>query len=199
MLLVFVGQMLLVVALFVWSDLFPSWLNRILVVSVILLPPLVYLTALARPSMRHAWRDLLLDSWVTIVFVVKEFARLFRPATVMKLVRFVVSLKPMPATADEWITCCVLPFKTCIVATFPMIWIFEKIVAHSPYFRPYGRVFGLSYNLIFECYLASLLALLLGALLQAIFCHAERATTTLRFFLLGFVLLFISSLIPWAI
>jgi hypothetical protein len=99
----------------------------------------------------------------------------------------------MPATVDEWITCCVLPFKTCIVATFPMIWTFEKIVSH---FQPYSRVFWPSFELIFQCYLISLLALLFGALLQAIFCRAGRTTTTLRFFLLGFVLLFVSMFMP---
>jgi hypothetical protein len=152
-----------------------------------------YLTVLARPSMRQAWRDLLLDSWALIVSAIVAFVRLFRPATVMKLVRLVISLKPMPATVDEWITCCVLPFKTCIVATFPMIWAFEKIVSH---FQSYSRVFWPSFELIFQCYLISLLALLFGALLQAIFCRAGRATTTLRFFLLGFVLLFFSTFMP---
>ena len=199
MLWVFVGQMLLVVALFVWNDFFPSWLNQAIVVSVILLSPLAYLAVLAHPSMRQAWRNLLRDSWLLIVSVASAFIRLFHPATVIKLMRFIVSLKPMPATVDEWITCCVLPFKTCIVVAFPMIYIFEKIVSHSPYFRPYGRTFGLSFDLIFESYSISLLALLLGALLQAIFCRTGRATTTLRFFLLGLVLPFVVSLIPRAI
>ena len=135
--------------------------------------------------MRQAWRDVLLDSWTLFVSAGTAFVRLFRPATVMKLVRFVVSLKPMPTTADEWITCCVLPFKTCIVATFPMIWAFEKIHSH---FQPYDRVFWPSFELIFQCYQISLLALLFGAFLQAIFCCAGRATTTLRFLLLGLVL-----------
>jgi hypothetical protein len=196
MLLGLVGQMMLLAALFEWSNFFPSWLNRVIVASVILVPPLAYLTVLARPAIRQAWRDLLLDSWALIVTAAVAFARLLRPATVMKLGRLVTSLKPMPATVDEWITLCVLPFKTFIVATFPMIWIFEKIVAHTPYFRPYGRVFGLSYDLIFESYLISLLALLFGAILQGIFCRAGRATTTLRFFFLGFVLLFFTMFMP---
>jgi hypothetical protein len=194
LLLVFVGQMLLVVVLFVWSDFFPSWLNRVIAASVIIFPPLAYLTVLARPAMRKAWRDLLLDSLALIFSAAGATARQFRPATVMKLVRLVTSLKPMPATVDEWITFCVLPFKTCIVATFPMIWIFEKIISHTAYYRPYGRTFGLSFELLFECYLISLLALLLGALLQGIFCRAGRATTTLRFFLAGLVLLFVLAL-----
>ncbi len=196
MLWVFVGQMALVVGLFVWNDFFPSWLNRAIVVSVIFVSPLAYLAVLTHPSMRQAWRDLLRDSWSLFVDAMFWIIRLFRPATVMKLVRFVTSLKPMPATVDEWITCCVLPFKTCIVVAFPMIWIFEKIVSYSPYFRPYGRTFGLSFDLIFECYLISLLALLLGALLQAIFCRAGRAATTLRFFLWGLVLPLVVTLMP---
>ena len=196
MLLVFVAQMLLVIVLFVWSDLFPSWLNRIFIAYVILFPPMAYLTVLARPSMRQAWRGLLLDSWALIFSATVAIAHQFRPATVMKLVRLVTSLKLIPATVDQWITFCVLPFKTCIVATFPMIWIFEKILAHTSFFRPYRRVFGLSYDLIFKCYLISLLALLLGALLQAIFCEAGRATITLRFFLLGSVILFVLVFTP---
>ena len=194
MLLVFVGQMLLVVVLFVWSDFFPSWFNRVIVTSVIFVLPLAYLTVLARPAMRQAWHALLLDSWTLMASAAVAFARLFRPATVMKLRRLVTSLKPMPATIDELITFCVLPFKTCVVATFPMIWIFEKIISHTAYYRPYGRTFGLSYELLFECFLISLLALLLGALLQGIFCRAGRATTTLRFFLAGLVLLFVLAL-----
>ena len=184
--------MLLVAALFAWSEFFPSWLIRVIVVTAILFPPLAYLTVLARSSIRQAWRDVLLDSWALIVSAVMALARIFRPATVMRLVRVVVSLKPMPTTVDEWLTCCVLPFKTCIVATLPMIWVFQKFTAH---FRPYGR-FQPSYELIFQCYLISLLALLFGALLQAVFCRAGRATTTLRFFLLGFVLIFISAFTP---
>jgi len=193
MLLVFVGQMMLVVVLFVWNDFFPSWLNQVIVVSVILFPPLAYLTLLAKPPVRHAWRDLLLDTWALIVSAVLTFVRLFHPATVMKLGRLVVSLKPLPATADEWITCCLLPFKTCVVATFPMIWTFGKIISH---FHPHGRSFSPSFEPVFQCFLISLLALLLGALLQAIFCRAGRATTTLRFFLLGLVLLFFSASMP---
>jgi hypothetical protein len=47
--------------------------------------------------MRQAWRNMVLDSWTLIVSAVVASIRLFRPATVMKLVRLVVSLKPMPA------------------------------------------------------------------------------------------------------
>jgi len=190
MLWVFVGQMLLVVALFVWSDFLPSWLNQAIVVSVILISPLAYLTVLAKPVMRHAWRETLRDTLSLIISIIRAFGRLFLPGTFMKLVRFIASLKPVPTTIDGWITLCVLPFKTCIVATFPVVWIFEKILSYTSYYRPYGRVFGLSYDLIFQFYLISLLALLFGAVIQGIFCRTGRATVTLRFFLLGLVLFF---------
>lgn len=192
----FVGQLMLVMALFVWSDFLPSWINRLIVATVFLLPLLAYLTVLARTSTRQAWRNLLMDSGVFAVSAGRALGRLFHPDTAMKLARFMASLKPVPNTVDEWITFCVLPFKTCIVATFPIIWIFEKLVSYSHYYRPYGRTFGLSFEIIFEGYLFSLLALLLGAMLQAIFCHTGRATTTLRFFLLGLVLLFVLTFIP---
>jgi hypothetical protein len=194
MLWVFVGQMLLVTVLFVWNDFFPAWLNRFIVVSVILVSPLAYLAVFIHPSMRQAWRDLLRDSWALIISAVAAFARLFRPATAMKLARLVTSLKPTPDTLDEWITFCVLPFKTSVVATFPMIWVFEKIISHTAYYRPYGRTFGLSYELLFESYLISLLALFFGAIIQGIFCRAGRAESTLRFFLAGLVLLFVLAL-----
>jgi len=111
----------------------------------------------------------------------------------MKLVRFVASHKPMPTTTDEWITFCVLPFKTCVAVTIPMIWAFEKIISH---FQPYGRATSPPFQLIFQYYLISFLALLSGALLQAVSCRPGRATTTLRYFLLGIVLLFVSMFIP---
>jgi hypothetical protein len=194
MLWVFVAQMVLVVVLFAYSDIFPSWVNRVIVLSVFFFPLLAYLTVLARPSIRHAWHDLILDSWSFIVCVVRAIGNLFRPATAMKLVYFVGSLKRIPATIDEWITLCILPFKTCVVTTFPLIWIFEKILAHTTYYQPYRRSFGLSYQLLFECYLISLLALLFGAVIQGLFCKPGRVTTTLRFFLVGLVLLFFMGL-----
>jgi hypothetical protein len=191
-----VGQLLLVVVLFVWNDFLPSWINHLVVAVVFLLPPLAYLTLFAKPSVRHAWLDLVQGSWALIVFALSAFNRLFRPSTVMKLGLLIASLKRIPTTSDEWITCCVLPFKICVVVTIPMIWIFEKIISCSSYFRPPGRVLRLSYEFFFEFYLVSLLGLLLGALLQVIFCRAGRATTTLRFFLFGFFLLFITMLFP---
>lgn len=180
------GQTMLLFVILKWSDYFPSWLNRILVL-VILISPLAYLTVFIHPSMRVALRDLALVLWALIFSIVTALIRLLHPATVVKLARFVVSLRALPATVDEWITFCVLPFKTCIVATFPMIWIVGEITSH---FHKYGRNYSAAYPLVFQCYLISLLALLLGALLQAVFCHAGRATTTLRFFLLGLVLPF---------
>jgi hypothetical protein len=150
MLWVFVGQLLLVVALFVWSDFFPSWLNQVVMVSVILLSPLAYLTVLAKPVMRHAWRETLRDTWLLIISIIRACGWLFLPSTFMKFVRFIASLKPVPTTIDGWITLCVLPFKTCIVAAFPVVWIFEKVLSYTAYYRPYGRVFGLSYDLIFN-------------------------------------------------
>ena len=193
MLWVLVGQLTLMVALFVWNDCFPSWVNRIIMAVVILIPPMAYLTVLAQRSVRQEWRNLLRDCYVFALTIPPAVVRLFSLATVKRLAAFVMSLKPMPNTVDEWITCCVLPFKTCIVATFPLIWAFEKIVSH---FRPYDRTSSPSFELIFQCYLISLLALLFGALLQAIFCRPGRATTTLRYFLLGIVLLFVSMFIP---
>jgi hypothetical protein len=193
MLWVFVSQMLLVVALFVWNDFFPPWLNQVIVVSVILLSPLAYLTVLAKPVMRHAWRETLRDTWSLIISITRACGRLFLPSTFMKLVRFIASLEPVPTTIDGWITLCVLPFKTCVAATFPVVWIFEKVLSYTSYYRPYGRVFGLSYDLIFQFYLISLLALLFGAVIQGIFCHTGRATVTLRFFLLGLALIFFAA------
>jgi hypothetical protein len=192
-LLVFVGQMLLIAVLFVWSDFFPSWVNWIIAATVILFPPTAYLTVLAQPSVRQAWRSLMRDCYLFAIIIPPAVVRLFSLATVKELVRFVMSLKPMPNTVDEWITFCVLPFKTYVVVTIPMIWTFAKIISH---FRPYVRASSPSFQLIFQCYLISLLALLFGALLQGIFCRPGRATTTLRYFLLGIVLLFVSMFIP---
>jgi hypothetical protein len=169
MIWVFAGQLILVVALLSWNDIFPIWLNWGIGVSVVLFPPMAYLTVLVRPSVRHAWHDLLSDSWLLIGSITRAFFRLFRPSSLMKLARFVASLKPMPDTADGWVTLCVLPFKTCVVATFPLIWVAAKIVSHRAYHHPFGRTVELPVNLLLECYLFSLLGLLLGALLQTIF------------------------------
>ena len=146
--------------------------------------------------MRHAWRETLRDTWSLIISIVRVFSRLFLPSTFMKFARFIVSRKPVPTTIDGWITLCVLPFKTCIVATFPTIWIFEKLISNFSHFRPYGRTLGLSYEPLVECFLISLLGLLIGAFLQALFCRAGRATVTLRFFLFGFILVLVSILFP---
>ncbi len=199
MLWVFVGQMLLVVALFMWSDFLPSWLNQAIIVSVILVSPLAYLTVLTKPAMRAAWRETLRDTWALNISIIRACGRLFLPSTFMKFMRFIASLKPVPTTIDGWITVCVLPFKTCIVATFPMIWIFEKFISNFSHFRPYGRTLGLSYEPLVECFLISLLGLLIGAFLQALFCRAGRATVTLRFFLFGIILICVSLIFPQAI
>jgi hypothetical protein len=196
MLWVFVGQMMLMVALFVWNDCFPSWVNRIIMATVILFPLMVYLTVLAEPSVRQAWRSLLRDCYLFAVSIPPAIARLFSFATVVKLAQIVASLKPFPETKDDWIALILLPFKTCIVVTFPMIWVFGKIIS---YFQLYGRASWPSYELIFQCYLISLLALLVGALFQSIFCRAGRATTTSLFFFVGFALLLIGPLILSAI
>jgi hypothetical protein len=200
---VFVGQMLLTFACFscafFWSDFFPARLCQIMTLWALFFSPVVYLAVLAKPILHIAWRELLRDTLLFIFSAVRAFGRLFLPSTFMKLVRLVASLKPAPTTFDEWITLCVLPFKTCVIITFPMIWIFQKIMSHSSYFRPYGRAYGISYELLAECFLFSLLGLLLGALLQAIFCRSGRATVTLRFFLLGVIFIFVSMIFPQAI
>ena len=188
-----VGQLILMVALFVWNDCFPSWVNRIILAMVILIPPMAYLTVLSQPSVRQAWRSLLRDCYTFAITIPPAVVRLFSLATVKRLVMFVLSLKPIPNTVDEWITCCVLPFKTYVVATIPMIWVFAKIIS---YFRPYVSTTAPAFALIFQFYLISMLALLFGALLQAIFCRVGRATTTLRYFLFGIVLLFVSMFMP---
>jgi hypothetical protein len=121
MLLVFVGQVMLIATLFVWGDFFPSWVNRIVVATVVLFPPMAYLTVLAQPSVRQAWRSLMRDCYLFAITIPPAVVRLFSLATVKELVRFVMSLKPMPNTVDEWITFCVLPFKTYVVVTIPMI------------------------------------------------------------------------------
>ena len=198
MLWVFLGQMLLVVAslfcaLF-WSDIFPARFCQVILTALVLVSPLVYLAVLAKPIMRLAWRQMLRDTLALIISITRAAGRLFLPSTFMRLVRFIALLKPAPTTLDEWITLCVLPFKTCVAATFPVIWVFEKVLSYFSYFRPYGRTFGLSYELLGECFLFSLLGLLIGALVQALFCRAGRVTVTLRFFLLGLVLLFVTAL-----
>lgn len=194
MLWVIPGQAVLLIALLNWCDSFPFWLNRIFVVSVILLPVLAYLIVLSHPSILQAWHDLLLDCWQQTLSASRAFSQLLHPATIIKLMRLVGSIRLMPATIDEWITFCVLPFKTCIVAAFPIFWLLEKTTSPAVNSRPYGRALGLSYELLLECYLISLLALLSGALIQAICCRAGRATTTLRFFLLGLILLFLTGM-----
>ena len=193
MLWVLVGQLTLMVALFAWNDCFPSWANRMIMALVILIPPIAYLTVLAQPSVRQAWRSLLRDCYLSAVTIPPAVVHLFSLATVKRVVILVMSLKPMPNTVDEWITCCVLPFKTCVVATIPMILVFAKI---SSRFRLYNSANSPSFELIFQFYLISMSALLFGALLQAIFCRPGRATTTLRYFLLGIVLLFIPMFMP---
>jgi hypothetical protein len=184
---------------FFWSDFFPARFCQIIVLWVLFFSPVVYLAVLAKPIMRVAWRELLRDTLLFVFSAVRAFSRLFLPSTFIKLVKFIASLKPAPTTFDEWIALCVLPFKTCVIVTFPMIWIFQKIMSHSSSFRPYGRACGISYELLAGCFLFSLLGLLLGALLQAIFCRTGRSTVTLRFFLLGVIFIFVSMIFPQAI
>ncbi|HEX5398405.1 MAG TPA: hypothetical protein VFY06_05085 [Verrucomicrobiae bacterium] len=190
---VFAGQLVLVAALCAFSDSFSAWLNWLVAITVIALPPLAYLKVLASPSMRREWRELLADSWKFFFSVSVAFARLFRPATFAKLARIVVSLKPAPNTVDEWITCCVLPFKAWVVLTFPTIWLVEKIVT---WIQPHHGGSRPSFDVVIQWYLISLLGLLFGALLQALFCRPGRAFTTLRFFLWGIASLLILALVP---
>ena len=193
---VFVGQMLLVLSsVFAGlTDLFPSRFCQAIALWALILSPLVYLAVLAKPIMSIAWKQLLWDIWSIVFAIIRGCGRLFSPMTFIKLVRFIATLKPVPTTNDGWITLCIMPFKTCVVATFPVIWIFEKALSYTSYYRPYGRVFGLSYDHIFEFYLISLLALLFGAAIQGLLCPTGRATVTLRFFLLGLVLGFFTAI-----
>ena len=195
---VFVGQMIFVAAglLCALRNILPSRFCQAVLLWSLFLSPLVYLAVLAKPIKHIGWREPLRDAWALTASILRTFGRLFLPSTFMKLVRFVASLKPLPTTVDGWITLGVLPFKTCIAATFPVIWIFEKVLVNNAYFHPYGRVFGLSYDRIFQFYLISLIALFFGSVLQGIFCRAGRATVTLRFFLVGFVVLFFVALMP---
>ena len=199
MLWMFVGQVMFMAALFVWSDILPLWASRIIVATVILFPPTAYLTVLAQPSVRRAWVGLFRDFYLFALSIPPALKYWFSFRTVAILLRSVYTLRVLPDSLDGWIALGLLPFKTCIVATFPIIWIFEKIASHSSSFRPYGRTLGLSYESIFQIYLISLLALFLGALLQSIFCGAGRATTTLRFFLLGLILPLVLALMSRAI
>ncbi len=176
---------------FFWSDFFPARLCQTMTLWALFFSPLVYLAVLAKPIMRIAWRELLRDTLLFIFSIVRAFGRLFMPGTFMKLVRFVASLKKAPTTFDEWITLCVLPFKTCVIVTFPMIWMFEKVISLFHHSRPYFLQDG---QIILELYLFSLLALLCGALIQAIFCSRGGATNTLRVFLLGLVVLFVMAM-----
>ncbi|HEY4415035.1 MAG TPA: hypothetical protein VGO57_05020 [Verrucomicrobiae bacterium] len=196
MLWVFFTQMLLLVAVFIGRDFFPSWLSRIIMVMAILFPPITYLYTFTRAPIRRAWHDLLRSFWKLFISMLRAIARCFHPATIKQLFRLVTSLQTAPTTADEWITFGVLPFKTCVVITFPLIWLFNTIISHSSNFPYYSRAGGLSYQFLYECYFISLLGLLIGALLQSLFCPAGRVTVTLRFFLLGLILLFGATLFP---
>ena len=187
MLWVFVGQMMLMVALFVWNDCFPSWVNRIIMATVILFPLMAYLTVLAQPSVRQAWRSLLRDCYLFAVSIPPAIARLFSFATVVKLVQIVTSLKPFPETADDWIALVLFPFKTYIFVAFPFVWLCVKF---ATLFHPVGRELGDVLFIIYLGYLFSIAILILGSLLQALVCRSGRATQTIYFILLGFVLLF---------
>ena len=196
---VFVGQAVVTACLFTFFWSFPTWFNWVIAAIAILFTPLAYLVLLKQPPVRAAWLYLFKDCIRFLAVITPEIIHLFSRQSVKQMVRAVIFLKKFPDTLDEWITFCVLPFKTCIIVTFPMIWIFEKIASFTSYYRPYGRTSGLSYELMFQCYLISLVALLFGALVQGVFCRAGRATTTLRFFLLGLILLIFLALASRAI
>jgi hypothetical protein len=188
MLWVLVGQLILMVALFVWYDCFPSWVNRIIMAAVILIPPMAYLTVLAQPSVRQSWRWLFRELCLFALLIPPAVKQLFSFRTIANLAHLVRSMKPYPESLDGWIALCLFPFKTYIVVTIPYIYISLKIYA---LFHPLSPGTLESGGVFLEGYLLSFLVLLLGALVQALICRAGRATQTLGIFLLGIIYFFV--------
>ena len=188
MLCVLVGQVLLIAALFVWNDLFPSWVNQIIVITLIFFPPLAYLTVLAQSSVRQEWRWLFRELYLFALLIPPAMKHLFSFRTIVSLARLVRSMKPYPESLDGWVTLCLFPFKTYIVVAYPFTYISMKLFL---LFSPMRREFWGLGEIIVEGYLLSLVILLLGALLQALICRAGRATQTLGIFLLGIIILFV--------
>ena len=96
---------------------------RLFAAIAILFTPLAYLVLLKQPPVRAAWLYLFKDFVRFLAVITPAIIHLFSYQSVKQMVRAVISLKKFPDTLDEWITFCVLPFKTCIIVTFPMIWI----------------------------------------------------------------------------
>ena len=188
MLWVFVGQLILIAAWFLWNEAIPSWINYVIAATVIIFPVIAYSTLLAQPSVRQAWRWLLREFYLFALLIPPALKHWFSFRTVVSLVRLVRSLKTFPESLDGWIALCLLPFKTYIMVTIPIIFISLKICAR---FYPLRRGTLESGGIFLEGYLLSFLVLLIGALLQALICRAGRATQTLGIFLLGIIYFFV--------
>jgi hypothetical protein len=188
MLWVFVGQLMLIAAFFIWNDSIPSLINRIIAAAAIIFPVIAYLTLFAQPSVRQAWRWVFREFYRFALSIPSVLKYWFSFKTVVRLARLVRSMKTFPKSLDGWLAFCLLPFKTYIVVTIPFIYISLKIYA---LFHPLRRETLESGDIFLEGYLISFLVLLLGALLQALICRAGRATQTLGIFLLGIIYFFV--------
>jgi len=186
MLWVFVGQLILIAAWFIWNDSIPSWVNYIIAATAIIFPVIAYLTLLAQPSVRQAWRWVFREFYLFALSISPALKYWFSFRTVVNLVRLVRSLKTFPESMDGWIALCLLPFKTYIIVALPFSLVCVKVFS---FFHPARRDYWELEDLLEVGYFISVVLLLPGALLQALVCRSGRASQTMFIFLLGVLIL----------
>jgi len=192
----FLGQMMLVAALFAFNEHFPPWVLKIMVAAALLVPLVTYLTILAQPPVHRAWHSALRELYLLGAFSITALLACFSLKSILRLCREVVTLRVFPATSDERVALLLFPFKVFVLGALPFLWLSCSLVRwvepRPRYLRFPEAIFAIS-----EGYVLWLGILLFGALLQALFSRRGHPVQTVSVFLVGVV--FLWMLRPWGI
>jgi hypothetical protein len=181
---VFMGQMILVASLFAFDEYLSSWVLRTMIATALLLPLIAYLTIFAQPPVYRAWKSGLLELYQFGSFCITTALGYLSLKSIFRLCRFVLSLRLLPVTSDEWAALLLFPFKVFVVVALPFLWLSCSLVQLIEPRLRYAR-FPEAIFVLSEGYALCLGILLFGALLQALFSHRGRSTQTLFVFFVG--------------
>jgi len=194
MIWIFFGQMMLIACLVAFAERFPSWLIRFLTTGAVLLPVVAYFTIFAEPSVYHAWRSALWETWDFGLDCIGAIWRCLSLRSFLRVWQSVATMRVLPDSGDAWVALSLFPFKLYVVMAMPFLWLARRamriIEPQLAYLRFPEATFAIS-----EGYVLCLGILLIGALVQALFGQRGRSTQTVLVFLLG--VLFFRVLSPW--
>lgn len=180
----FTGEMILIAALFAFGEEFPSWVREAAMAAAFLLPIGAYITIVVQPSVYHTWQSALRETFEFGSSCITSLRRCFSLRSIVRVWRFVATLRAFPGTADEWGALFLFPFKLYVAMALPFLWLSRSMV-HVVEPRFAHARFSEATFAISEGYVLCLAVLMVGALMQALFSRRGRSSQTLLVFAVG--------------